>query len=225
MMLSLLKRLGNALASLFRRRPRSTGDFLKDGGVAAFHMLQNERVRRELNLNIEQLGAVLRLTRQAQQLRRRQFLALRRQEGNQAVAALTRLRWAVASEVLAGLNKEAVLTEQQKERLRQITWQQQGAGAFGNPLVQEGLKLTTGQKEVLRSILEEVANRVRTLHSGGGAGKEAVAALRKDALNRALEVLDAEQKARWEQLQGQPFDFGDEAASPDEADAEDAAPG
>jgi hypothetical protein len=221
MIRSLLQRLGNALAALFGRRSKSASEFRKSGGVVAFQLLQQERVRTELNLNIEQVGQILRLTRQARQLRRREFIALRNQDRQQAAGAGIQLQRAVAAEVLAGLNKAAVLTPEQKERLRQIVWQRQGAGAFAHPLVQENLKLTPGQKEVIRSILEELRQRVRTLRQGAAEGGEppAPGALQKEALNRALALLDEEQKGRWEQLKGKPFEFQDVSAGPEDADA------
>jgi putative ATP-binding cassette transporter len=206
-MRSPLQRLGSFLAPLLRRR--SGLEFRKDGGVVAFRLLRDERVRAELNLTVEQGGHILRLTRQARQLRRRQFLALEKQVPHRA-AATERLTRAVAMEVLAGLHKAGVLTPEQRERLRQIAWQRQGGGAFDNPLVQQALKLTPAQQKALGSIIGAMRKQLRT-----DAGKRPAGAIRKEALALALAVLDEEQKARWEQLKGKPFAFAeDEPAAP-----------
>lgn len=212
----LLRRLGTFLTSPFRGRAGAATMFREAGGVAAFWALQDERVCQELNLNIEQLAQVIRLTRQARLPRRPQFQALKNRKPRRAVALRDKLNRAIAVEVLAGLDKAAVLTPDQKVRLRQIAFQRQGVIAFGTPVVQQVLKLTPNQKEVLKRIIEVMRKRLRARRGHLDAGKETADSLRQNALEKALALLDPEQKRRWEKLKGKPFEFPNERNSADD---------
>jgi hypothetical protein len=219
-MASLFRYLGDAVASVFGRGPQASEDFVRKGGVQAFRLLQNPHVHAELGLDIERIGHILRLTREARQRRRKRFMevqALGLDKGQQEAA---RLRREVAEEVMAGLDREAVLTAEQKERLRQITLQRLGAIAFVDPLLQETLGLTPGQKEVMLNMLKETGAKVRAAVQGADAeGKEAALALRKEQLDKVLALLNDEQKAQWEQLKGKPFEVDLEGAAPPGLDA------
>lgn len=209
-MSSLLSFFRKAIGSVFGTDAKSA-DFQRDGGVIAFRLLQHESVRNELNLNIEQVGHVLRLTRQARQVRKKQFQALRNQDRQAMASEAAKLARAVAQEVLANLRKEAVFTEEQVERLRQITRQNQGANAFSTSLIQEALAITPGQQEILKTVIQEGEGKMRELVKNAGdqsdaERKEALTALRLENLSKVLSLLSDEQRNRWEQLKGKPFD-------------------
>jgi hypothetical protein len=214
---SLVRSLGNAIGSVFGGRRKRLEAFRKAGGVLGFRLLQDQRVRRELGMEGEQVRHFQRLAQEARQKRWERFQALQTQDRPKAVAEFAKLQRQIAMEVLAGLDKASVLKPEQLERLRQLTWQQQGAVAFTNPLVQDALKMTLDQKAGLQAIIEEVGPRLRELQDPKSRGEDgkAIPALREQTLSRVLALLDEEQKARWEQLKGRhvEIDLGGPAAA------------
>jgi hypothetical protein len=223
-MLKFIRSLFLGIGRLFRtvfglRKPFA--EFRKEGGVVAFRLLQERRVRRDLGLSGQQVRQIVKFTNVARQRRSKEFQALQNREGKKG-PAFVQLQRQVAAEVLAALKKEGVLAPEQKERLRQLVWQQQGAMAFGNPLVRDALKLTPEQQEGMRDILDEMNEQRRQRRESSEEDKEEGGkqggTLRQQALDRILALLDDEQKARWEQLKGKPLEVdlsGPAAAGPD----------
>jgi hypothetical protein len=217
---SFIRFLYRAFAAIGRKWRGPGDEFRKDGGVAAFRLLQNLRVREELGLNNEQIRQILIFTRVARQKRKKQLQALRSAEEKKPMA-MARVQRQIAIEVLGNLNKAAVLTMEQKDRLRQLSWQHQGTMAFTNPLVAETLKLTPDQKLGVQNVLDEFNKRMRGQKNGENKKEEGSgpADLRKQTLEQALALLDADQKERWRQLKGKPFETHGEDASAGEADS------
>jgi hypothetical protein len=217
-MTSWLRYLGGFIASALGRGRRGTDDFLRRGGVVSFRLLQSETLRSELGLSPEQTGQVLKFTREARGRRRAQFQRLRDQAKEKPGPQVAKLMREVAEEVIVALDKAAVLTPAQKERLRQITWQRQGAGAFADPHVQEVLGITPAQRQAIRAIVLDTGNRVGELRQETGAGpdgrNDTLAGLRKANQEKALAFLDEPQRARWDSLKGKPFDIGVEESAP-----------
>src|SRR5262249_22484362 len=93
-----------------------------------------------------------------------------------------------------------LLTPAQQVRLRQIGLQAEGPGAFAEPEVVAALKLTSEQREQIRTIEDEVlfgwlrGVRPGTSVAGGKAAKE-----------RAIAVLTEEQVGRWQEMTGEPL--------------------
>jgi hypothetical protein len=125
-----------------------------------------------------------------------------------------------------------VLDHDQLKRLKQIDLQQRDYHAFGDPHLQETLKLTTDQKENIRIILADadrelkgLMDSIKGVFSGGIAGVKGnafqglgdkITSIRKETRDRCTEVLTNDQKRMWEELVGDDFkielpklDFGD----------------
>jgi eukaryotic-like serine/threonine-protein kinase len=94
---------------------------------------------------------------------------------------------------------KALLTPAQQARLRQIGLQAEGASAFGEPGVIAGLRLTSNQREQIRTIeSESLFDWMRGPSPSGEAGKTR----EKSASERILAILTVEQRERWRTLTG-----------------------
>lgn len=118
----------------------------------------------------------------------------------------------------------AILTPTQRIRLDQITWQVQGVRALGDPSLIRALKLTEQQQQDIGQIRSEIrdqwerfnASRVNPHYSRRprqGMDAESIPTgqqqdqARAEAIQKALTHLTEEQRAKWQQLLGQPFDI------------------
>jgi len=105
--------------------------------------------------------------------------------------------------------KETLTPEQQK-RIKQITLQTAGVGAFAMEDVVKELKITDEQKEKLKAINDQMRSDMRELFQGGGDQQENMTkmrALNKEAFTKATEVLTADQKKQWTEMTGKPFEM------------------
>jgi Spy/CpxP family protein refolding chaperone len=118
---------------------------------------------------------------------------------------------------------EAVLKPEQAKRLSQIGYQQMGVNAFTNKDVEAGLKLTDGQKEKIKGVVEELnKDRMEIFRSGPriqfgqppseedqkklAENRKKTEALAKDAEEKIEGLLKDDQKAAWKELTGAKFD-------------------
>lgn len=109
---------------------------------------------------------------------------------------------------------KSVLSEEQITRLRQLEIQRQGAGALGRPDVAEKLGLTDEQKAKMREIQEGARPDFAAFGNLREASQEErekvmseMRAKREKADADMMALLDAEQKAIWESLVGEKFNF------------------
>jgi len=125
-------------------------------------------------------------------------------------------------EKMAELNKQAeqfakdTLKEDQTKRLKQIQLQ---VGGVMSPQAQQELGVSDDQKEKFREIGTQMREQMKELFSGGGGfndpeTQKKVAALRKESSEKAIGVLTAEQKKKWEELTGKPFEIKMEGFGP-----------
>jgi eukaryotic-like serine/threonine-protein kinase len=102
-----------------------------------------------------------------------------------------------------------VLRREQAKRLRQIVWQKRGAFAFNDPEIADALRLTTDQKERLHAIVEETGRMMwRPPRPPGEHRPEAWRHSEeywRGVNDRLMSVLSEEQKAKWTELTGEPF--------------------
>jgi Spy/CpxP family protein refolding chaperone len=104
-----------------------------------------------------------------------------------------------------------ILKPEQLKRLKQISWQREGTRALGNEEVAEALKLSTEQKDKIKTIREDSMKEMRELFGGGGRGGNREEARKKfEDLRKATDekihaVLTAEQKTKLKELTGEPF--------------------
>jgi Spy/CpxP family protein refolding chaperone len=100
------------------------------------------------------------------------------------------------------------LKEDQLKRFNQIALQQQGTRALGDPEVADALKLSPEQKDKVKAVQEEARREFGALFQGGGdpaEGRKKMEELRKATDEKLMNVLTDEQKAKWKELQGEPF--------------------
>lgn len=102
-----------------------------------------------------------------------------------------------------------VLTEKQSQRLRQIQLQQQGAAALKDASVQSELQLTEAQKKNLDTVFEESAKSMAELRKDGkGFGRETfekIESIRNETKERAMGILNPNQKKAYRNLIGDEF--------------------
>jgi hypothetical protein len=98
-----------------------------------------------------------------------------------------------------------LLTPTQRARLRQIGLQAEGPGAFREPEVVAGLKLTPEQRDRIRTI-EDQALFGWMRHPRPDNSANAADARRKSANDRIVAVLTPEQVRRWKTLTGAPLE-------------------
>jgi Protein of unknown function (DUF1566) len=176
------------------------------GGFGNLYLLGQQAVQQDLHLSADQLAKVRAAVRDV----------IDRQKDYAREKEPTRRKQLADETVQVRLrhDQEAVqlLTAPQAERLRQISLQYRATGAFYDSDVQAALKLTAEQLAKIRALGTETYS---------AWNREATAAFRKDkdfkayqaklAENRQrrdreqVEVLTAEQQARWKQMVGEPF--------------------
>lgn len=106
-----------------------------------------------------------------------------------------------------------VLDAKQVKRLREIQLQQMGSRALLDAKVQGDLKFTDSQKESVKTILDDAAKDITTLTKEFGKGGdfkgmgEKIAAIRKESNEKAMEVLNADQRRTYTSMLGEEFKF------------------
>lgn len=198
-----------------------------DARIMAFRLLQDEGVRNELKLDVEQAGQMFKIIRETRSKHRAKVSKVmsldkdrRREQGQKVMRGM-------AEEAMKAIDQADVLNEAQKHRLQQIVWQNRGAGVFLDPAVQDALSLTEGQREVTRNILEETNRKGRELVKPAGEGEyyedaqqrmedsqEKRNALRQEAEEKILALLSDEQRRCWDELKGEPFEVKLEGTAP-----------
>ena len=175
------------------------------GGATA--LLQDENVRKELDLVDEQVSKLRDIGEKMQEDMRAQFAGfdfgslrdLPEEERNARFAEMRKK----GEEVAASAQKEidGVLLPHQRERLKQIMVQSQMRGGADRALTDgtlaEELGITEEQKAALAKKQEEVQ----------AAMQEKLAKIRQEAQDELLSVLTPAQQAKLKGLIGQPFTF------------------
>ena len=170
-------------------------NWLRNGGPLL--LLEQPSVQEKLKLSKEQTQQVARL-------------AARRRTAFWDSPDLSLERWRSKFEELAAREKAVLegLRPEQARRLKQIAWQEGGASAFGDPELIEALGLTEEQKESIRVIRDEARRAGWVGPRPGGPRPEdwkKAADSWRNARDRVLAVLTADQEARWRELTGEPF--------------------
>jgi hypothetical protein len=166
-------------------------------------LLQNKSVQEELKLTGDQIAKVTELqTKQKEAMAKLQDLS---QEERKEKGAELRKQF---GEMATALVKDTLKPEQAK-RLKEITYQQAG---LMNQEAQTELKLSDEQKEKVREIGKASFKEIgEVMQSGGGFGdpetQKKIAAIRKESNEKAVAVLNDEQKKQWTEMQGKPFEM------------------
>jgi Spy/CpxP family protein refolding chaperone len=104
----------------------------------------------------------------------------------------------------------AIVTPEQAHRLRQIVWQQEGGLAFCHPHVAKELQLSAEQKEKIKAIQKETREALKNYWMENAPQNRAqVFSKRKelhdDAAAKMMALITPEQKAKWQEMIGEPF--------------------
>src|SRR5262249_19125948 len=104
-----------------------------------------------------------------------------------------------------------ILTPAQIQRVNQILLQRQGSQAFSDPEVQKLLRLTPDQKARLKAITDQSIQEMRNVFRNPQGEVEEMRKKgmhrRQEAMDKALAVLSAEQRDRWHDLKGTPYEI------------------
>ncbi len=101
------------------------------------------------------------------------------------------------------------LSSEQSKRLSQIEHQQMGLRAFSTDKIVEALKLSDDQKDKIKTINEELNADTRQLFTEGFGQdtQRKMQALRDEAMDKAVELLTANQRKQWKEMTGEKFDM------------------
>jgi len=107
-----------------------------------------------------------------------------------------------------------ILTAAQNARLGQLEVQFGGLQSLASKDLADDLKLTEGQRDKVRNLSEEFAKSSREIMSEAGrdpkSRAEAMAKIQKlgrDLTTKAVGDFNPDQRARWQELTGAPFEF------------------
>ena len=112
---------------------------------------------------------------------------------------------------------EEILLPEQLERLRQIGLQQQGIQAFSDPSFIEKIGLTKEQQDKIRKNQEEMFSKLSEMgrEAREGGDREAMASKWREMRDKNFEdakaVLTADQKKKYEEMLGKPFEMPEDA--------------
>ncbi len=190
------------LVSVEQRLKTVLDDLSVMEGAGQVILLANERVQADLALNETQLQRVQLLSKQFSERRRELLHDFLRLPGDQRRSRFLEL---------ARTNEQAMratLTEQQIQRLGQITLQLHGFMAFTQPDIATVLKLSETQRQSIHLI------EMQTFTAAWEEENLAQEPPRRDfreamfrtAMEKTLALLTPEQLAKWKQLTGPPFE-------------------
>jgi hypothetical protein len=204
------------LALVVHLAPAQQGRGRGFGGGGVGGLLNMKEVQKELNLSDDQVEKAKKVATDVQMKHRDDFQALRDVPMEERFAKMQELGQKVTDETFKELGD--TLKPEQTKRLKQLLLQQQANGMFGGPRVfmtppvEKALNLTDKQKDDLKTMAEDYQKEMREMFQPGGGGfneetRKKMDELRKDAMGKALKVLDDKQKKEWEEMVGAPFKF------------------
>jgi Spy/CpxP family protein refolding chaperone len=181
-------------------------------------LLRTEQIQKELKLTDDQNTQIDDLAIQLQSDALELFSSLQDLSEEERKAELPNLMKKFSDkgkELQAKVDK--FLDAKQNARMKELSLQQRDAEALGDEDVIAALKLTEDQKKKLSAIRDEAARQLeealKPLLGGGGGGgdlgdiRTKMEAMRKELSEKALAVLTTEQRAQFEKMKGEKFDF------------------
>lgn len=168
------------------------------GGRGGFNLFANETVQKDLALTDEQKESIKKISDDF----RSSLSGLSREDRR---SKMPELRKAMDEKI------GAVLNDKQKGRLKEIRLQIQGPAALATKEVAEAVKLTDDQVSKINDLTKSLADARREAYQGGGGrnadAREKLAKLRTETNEKILAVLNSDQKASFEKLQGAKIDL------------------
>jgi hypothetical protein len=177
------------------------------GGGGAM-LLSNKSVQEEIKASSEQVEKLNALGEKLSAKQREEGQKIRDLSEDERPAKQRELMQTMMTEVKTGLGE--ILKPEQVKRFEQIQLQQAGTMAFGQPKVQEALKLTDEQKTKIADLNKEYQPKFSEARQGFQNDREAamkkMGELRKEQSDKAMAVLTDSQKTSWKELTGAPFE-------------------
>jgi hypothetical protein len=174
-------------------------------------LLEDEEVRKELQLSDEQTTHVKEVYRSARLRARSALERLNLEEKQKGSSALFNK---ASDETLAAVS--SFLKPEQIKRLKQIHVQAEGFRAFAEPEVRRALRLTDEQAKKLDDIRSETMEELHQVFRSSPRASyfrenlKRMSAVRRKALARCVAVMTADQRTAWEQMSGPIFAFRSE---------------
>jgi hypothetical protein len=178
------------------------------GGVAM--LIGNESVQKELKLDDKQLEKAKEFAEKARERGQEIREKLQGLEGEELRTKRQELMKEINAAALKAFGD--FLKPDQITRIKQISYQQQGARAFSDPEVAQKLNITETQKTDIQTIVQDSMEGMRGLFSQDMSEEERanamkkMAELRKDAVDKAAAKLNDEQQKTWKDLIGVAFE-------------------
>lgn len=168
------------------------------GGRGGFNLFTNETVQKDLGLTDEQKESIKKISDDF----RSSLSGLSREDRR---SKMPELRKAMEEKI------GAVLNDKQKARVKEIRLQVQGPGALATKEVAEAVKLTDDQMSKINDLTKSLADARREAFQGGGGRnadtREKLGKLRTETNEKILALLNSDQKASFEKLQGAKIDL------------------
>jgi hypothetical protein len=169
-------------------------------GPPPLMLLAQKSVQEELKLSDEQVKKVSEALA-GQRAEHAKLKELPREEREKKWAEMFGASWKLTKEIV---------TCEQGQRLRQISWQQQGALAFANPKVAEALHLSDEQKAKIDALHQEARETARKFFAQDPPPARedmhhTMKELRKTTEAKMMALVTDEQKEKWKELIGAPF--------------------
>jgi Spy/CpxP family protein refolding chaperone len=201
------------------RRGGFGGGFGRGGGMGPAQLVAIEQVQKELELVDDQKQEIAKITDEARQgLGDLGFGSLRDLPEDQRAEKMRELRTKMEArnkETEEKINK--VLLAHQQKRLKEIALQVRGIAALSDEAVAKELALSADQKGQIEKITEDADQARRNLFQDAGGDREGLRekgqAIRTEAEQKALAVLTADQKTKFEDMKGKKFEL-DRSALP-----------
>jgi SAM-dependent methyltransferase len=175
-------------------------------------LIANPNVQRELGLAGPQLKGVkdaLEGIRASFMPKIESFQRLSEGQKREARPALMRELFANAEEALS-----KILRADQYRRFKQLRLQEEGIAAFLKDAVRDELELSGDQTPAIKELVQDGMRRIESLGGSGARNSDSrVAAIQDELVEGILQRLSEEQKAKWTQMIGEKFVFGDAPAS------------
>lgn len=179
------------------------GRFMGSFGGSTMGLLNSEQVQSELELMEDQIEELRAVQQSAQQAMRDMFSEMQdipREERREFMSGMRDK----LTERMKEFDSEAnqILLPHQQSRLKQLRFQSSGrgrgaGGALGNEDLLEELGVTDEQREELEEATAEAREKLQKQYQD----------LVREAEQNILKVLTSEQRKKYEELVGEPFEF------------------
>ena len=195
------------------------GGYRESAIVRAIPLLRLKEIREEIDLTPEQIEGLTRSGDRNHQpeLDRSEFARLTEDQKQQLARAhqSERFQW----EKLTKADVEEVLLPIQIKRLIEISVQLRGLGALQDRAIAEELEITQQQRQRMMqqqfNFLKQLRNAVAEKANAPKSASSRLSQIREQMEGRVLAVLDLDQRARFEQMKGEPFEIPDRWSEPE----------